>query len=64
MNDKPIARWQLIVAVLAFLGTLRLIFIADGLGSVLLFLLALAVLGAAARLWGYDSRDGADWRTR
>jgi hypothetical protein len=64
MNDRPIARWQLIVGMFAFLGTLRLIVIADGLGSVLLFLLALAVLGAAAWLWGHDSRDGADWKTR
>jgi hypothetical protein len=50
--------------MLAFLGTLRLIVIADGLGSVLLFSLALAILGVAAWLWGHDSRDGADWRTR
>ena len=64
MKDKPIARWQLIVGMLAFLGTLRLIVIADGLGSVLLFSLALAILGVAAWLWGHDSRDGADWRTR
>lgn len=54
---------QLAVGFVAMMGFLGLATRIRGLGGILVFAVALATLGLAAALWGYDSRDGKDWKT-
>jgi hypothetical protein len=61
---KPVAWWKLGVGYAAGLAVIDLMDVLDGMASLLVLAVALCALGVAGWFWGYDSRDGGDWKRR
>jgi hypothetical protein len=61
---KPVAWWKLGVGYAAGLAVIDLMDALDGMGSLLVMAVALGALGVAGWFWGFDSRDGGDWKPR
>ena len=64
-SKEQVPLWKLFLGFLAFMGVMVGAARAPTLGLKLVILMAgLAVLGVAAWLWGYDSREKSDWPKR
>lgn len=64
-GKEQVPLWKLFLGFLAFMGVVVSAARAPTIWLKLLVLMAgLAVLGVAAWLWGYDSREKSDWPKR
>jgi hypothetical protein len=58
----PVAWWKITIGVAAGIALMDAAQAAHGIASLGILVTGLIVLGLLGWLWGYDSRDGADWR--
>jgi len=59
---KPVPWWKLTIGLALGIALISLLQAARGLAVVLILAGGFGVLGVCGWLWGYDSRDGADWK--
>jgi hypothetical protein len=58
----PVPWWKLVIGFAVALVTVAAVGSATGTAVIVILAVGFASLGVAGWLWGYDSRDGQDWR--
>ncbi len=62
MARRPVAWWKLTIGLALGIALISLLQVVHGMAAVLILAGGFAMLGICGWLWGYDSRDGADWK--
>ena len=62
MVRGPVPWWKLTIGLALGIAVVSLLQVVHGIAIVLILAGGFAALGICGWLWGYDSRDGADWK--